>query len=151
MGKTLEEVITTTSPAAASTVATAPVPLTKYDELTVIAELQGATGGTLDVYIQETYDVDPSTGDALATATYYDVAHFEQLAGGAAAVVKRVATQRDSTEQTIGKNLTPALSAGKFVGSPWGPLVRLCLVAGASTSAGAPVTVKFMQRRNSEG
>jgi len=156
MALVLTQTIAATSPASASTAATAAVPLEQYvgSELVVLASLVGATGGTLDVYIQETWDVDKN-GQLLAAPTWRDVCHFTQLTAGATAIKYRVAIQPDSTVQTIGTGTTAApgvaLAAGKVCGGPWGPMVRLVFVAGASTTAGAAISVSFSQRVDNEG
>lgn len=148
----ITQTVTFTSPAAPGTVAQAAVPFAHFaeDDFVIEAHLAGATGGTLDVYIQETWDVDYN-GAVLSSAVWSDVAHFTQLAAAAPAVVYRVGAAHDSTIQAVGTGSTAspgvALAAGKFCGAPWGPMIRIVCVAGASTTAGASISIKFRQRR----
>jgi len=149
--QTYEQMSTFTSPAAAGTAAQAAIPICRYsDALVVEAHIGSPTGGTLDIYIQETWDVD-SNGVVSGSAVWTDVCHFAQSAAAGAAVVYRFTLQTDETIQTVGTGSTGspgvALAAGKVCGGPWGPMVRVVAVAGAGTSAGASVSVKFRQRR----
>lgn len=134
-------VITGTSPAAAGTAVVGPAKqlgLRQFDELKIVAELLGATGGTLDVYLQWTPD---------AGTTWYDYVHFSQLASGAAAVVYSCNTMFGPIAPTaVGKNLTPALAANVCVGGDWGDGFRCLAVAGSSTSAGAAVSITINGR-----
>lgn len=136
------------SPASASTsiVATSAGSLLDFDEFAVRADLVGATGGTLDVYLQR----------RIAAGMWTDWVHFPQLASGAAAVTYEVAigpgsnaieaagTGNDSTA-------SPALAANKCLGGHPGDAVRLVCVAGASTSAGAAQAVSIFARRRALG
>lgn len=131
-----------TSPAAAGTVvgATTIAGLDKFDSLLIYAALQGAAGGTLDIYLQTLVH---STGDS-ANGFWVDYAHFPQLAAGAAATkrvwcVTRHAQQTSLT--TVGIDASPALAANTILGGEWGSWWRFVFVAGASTSAGAVQTV----------
>jgi hypothetical protein len=102
----------------------------------VVATLTGATGGTLDVYLQTTYD----------GTTWVDFAHFAQLADGAAAVVKAFACVRGTTQATIttvGINGTPALAANTVLSGMLGKSIRAVYVAGVGTSAGAAQTIRI--------
>ena len=112
-----------------------------YQALIIEAVLVGATGGTLDVYMQNS----PDQG-----VTWYDYAHFPQLAAGAAAVayVATVATgAQNLTLATIGSGLTPALAAGTVTGGAWGDRFRVLMVAGSGTTAGAAVSVRIVGQR----
>jgi hypothetical protein len=112
-----------------------------WNGLFVEAVLQGATGGTLDVYIQNS----PDEG-----ATWYDYAHFAQVAAAASSsssVFSVSSGAQNLTLVTVGKNLSPALPAGTVVGGPWGDRFRLVMVAGTGTTAGAPVLVTIVGQR----
>lgn len=121
-----------TSPTAAGTVAQAPVVgLGPYKTMSLYAQLTGATGGTLDIYLQ--YSPDGGT-------TWVDWGHFAQIAAGAAAINRALGFAKDVqqlTAQTVGTGTSPALAAGTFVGGDWGDRLRVVAVAGAGTSAGA--------------
>ncbi len=128
-----------TTPASATTSYSAALSIGRYDhELVVLAQLIGATGGTLDVTVQESWD---------SGVTWVDVCHFTQLAGAASAINFRVAPTADKTIQTVKigtvASAVPVLAAGDVAGLPWGPLVRLAATAGSGTSAGASITVTF--------
>jgi len=140
----LAGVITGTSAAVAGTTvnATTASGLAKYDWLTVEADLLGATGGTLDVYIQR----------KLATNLWRDWIHFPQLAGGAAAVKYSVQPQASSSIVAVGGGTDAApgvaLAANTTIGGHPGDVLRVVLVAGAGTSAGAAYTVRVMGWKN---
>lgn len=134
--------ITGTSPASASTAAIgSPIGgLQIYDSLQIIAIIQGATGGTLDLYLQTSVD----------GSTWYDYAHFAQLAGAAAQITRTITVaryQQQLTATAIGSNLSPALAAGTFLGGTFGSRIRLIGTAGAGTSAGAVQTINFAATR----
>lgn len=110
------------------------VGLEKFSHLEVIADLVGAAGGTLDVYLQTSHD----------GLRWNDYAHFAQLADGAAAVTKAFAVSRTGQQlsiTTIGKDNTPALAANAVLGGEFGDELRVLCVAGAGTSAGATLTI----------
>jgi len=133
-----------TSPNAASTVAVTPViGFGKFDAIKIEAELQGATGGTLDVYIQVSHDWHP----ILQTGKFVDYVHFTQLAAAASPIIYNVDPALTNSITVIGKNLVPALAAGTVAGGYWGDAMRLLFVAGASTSAGALQTVTVIGKR----
>lgn len=128
--------LSATSPSSATTVAGTPVTgLAGYGSMSIYANIQGGVGGTLDIYLQ--YSPDEGT-------TWVDYAHFAQLASGASAI-KRVWTVSRSAQQTtiatVGTSTSPALSANSIIGGEWGDRLRVVMVAGASTSAGAAQTI----------
>ena len=142
-----------TSPAAAGTAASSqPIlqtsasypagtaaPLDEYLALDVTAKLVGATGGTLDVYLQTSLD---------GGNTWTDSVHFPQLANGAAAIIYRTCTTNlGATSTVVGQGLSPALAAGVAIQGGWGDRARLVMVAGSGTSAGAAVQVTVMVQR----
>jgi len=103
--------------------------------LSIFSTLQGATGGTLDVYIQ--YSPDGGT-------TWVDYAHFPQLAAGAGATSRVWSASKNAQQTTltsVGTGASPALGANTIVGGDWGDRLRVVAVAGASTSAGALQTL----------
>lgn len=112
-----------------------------YLSLSIVAKLVGATGGTLDVYLQSS----PDQG-----TTWVDYAHFAQLAAGAAAVKYALVVGQgvqSAAPVVVGINATPALAVNTVVGGGWGDRLRLLMVAGASTSAGAAVNVTVSAQR----
>ena len=130
--------ISDTSPAAASTaVGSVIAGLGDYPFLRVDAALVGATGGTLDVYLQR----------QIKPGFWADWLHFAQLASGAAAVNYSViaAHALSTTVTTSNRGTTAApgvsLAAGTFLGGHPGDVIRAVYVAGASTSAGAAITI----------
>lgn len=109
--------------------------LDSFLSLTVVAKLIGATGGTLDVYLQSS----PDQG-----ATWVDYAHFAQLAAAAAAIRYTFFVSQgvqSAAPVVVGIATTPAIAVNTVVGGPWGDRLRLLMVAGAGTSAGAAVNV----------
>ncbi len=132
-----------TSPSAASTVIGTPQGgYSKYDDVTFEATLTGATGGTLDVYIQHSAD----------GVDWYDYVHFSQIPA-----LTPVATY--SYDPASNDNIVPV---GKGTANSAGPLtlaantvaggrchdqLRTVFVAGASTSAGAAQIVNVLATR----
>ena len=130
--------ITATSPATATTAVTTDTikEIADYGWFILVAELQGATGGTLDVYIQ-----------GKLADTWYDWGHFTQLTAGGAAVKYMVQPQANNGAVAVGSGTSPAVAANTFLGGYPGDEIRLVFVAGASTSAGAAQTVKVFGRK----
>lgn len=117
--------------------------LDSFLSLTVVAKLVGATGGTLDVYLQSS----PDQG-----TTWVDYAHFPQLAAGAAAVRYAFATAQgvqSAAPVVVGINGAPALAANTIVGGAWGDRLRLVMVAGAATTIGAAVNITISAQKTS--
>lgn len=112
-----------------------------YVSLTVVAKLVGATGGTLDVYVQTS----PDQG-----VTWVDYAHFPQLASGAAAIKYAFAAGQGTPSAApvvVGINTAPALAANTVVGGGWGDRIRLLMVAGSGTTVGAAVNVTISAQK----
>jgi hypothetical protein len=117
-------------------------PLDDYDSIGIDVDLVGATGGTLDVYLQQS----PDQG-----VNWYDVVHWTQLASGAAAVKYSSPISQATTTAAptaVGKNLNPALLAGTVVNGAFSDRMRLLMVAGSGTSAGASVVVRLAPQRS---
>ncbi len=130
--------LTATSPASATTTAqTAVTGIGQYRSMMIFATIQGATGGTLDIYLQAS----PDNG-----TTWIDYAHFPQLAAAAAAI-NRVWVVSKSGQQTtltaVGTGTSPALAVNTIVGGEWGDRIRVVFVSGAGTTAGASQTIKL--------
>lgn len=149
---------TETSPNAPGTVASSQVvansaswapagvaaPLDDYDSVGIDADLKGATGGTLDVYVQQS----PDQG-----VTWYDIVHFTQLTNGNAAVkYSAPISQATNTTapQAVGQNLTPALggASASVVNGAFSDRMRLVMVAGTGTTQGAAVVVRLSPQRS---
>ena len=145
-----------TSPAAAGTaVSSQPVqnvtspyangvasPINDSDALDMFVELVGATGGTLDVYVQVSPDGGPN---------WTEIAHFPQLAAAAAAVKYQAPVSlftNITTPVVVGKNLVPALAVNTVINGAYSDRMRLLFVAGAGTSAGAAVRVTVTPQRS---
>lgn len=115
--------------------------LDDYQAISFEAVLAGATGGTLDIYVQNSPDMG---------ATWYDYIHYAQLASGAP-VVRYTASVASGAQnlslQTVGFNLTPALAASTVIGGAWGDRFRMVMVAGAGTTAGASLALRVVAQR----
>jgi hypothetical protein len=129
-----------TSPGAASTTVTTAAPCAaalNADRLVIDANLVGATGGTLDVYIQR----------KIAPDTWRDWIHFPQLAAAAAAIRYTATITGDEVTGLVvvgqGTDAAPGvtLAANTIVNCMPGGALRLVFVAGAGTSAGAAQSV----------
>lgn len=117
-------------------------PFDDYESVEFIAELVGATGGPLDVYVQ--------TNEREDNGDWFDVIHFPQLLAAASAIKYNAAISlftNATAPIVIGKNASPALAANTIVQGPFGSRFRLCMVAGTSTSAGAAVKITVMGQR----
>lgn len=129
--------VSDTSPASAITAVGDSVgSLDEFDWFTIDADLVGATGGTLDIYLQR----------QVAEDLWRDWLHFPQLADTAAAVKYTAVTSVTNSVVVVGggTDATPgvALAANTFIGGHPGNKVRAVYVAGAGTSAGAAVTIR---------
>lgn len=141
--------ISETTPSSASTAAGTTIikGLGDFSTLVVTAALVGATGGVLDVYLQTSHD---------GGTTWYDLMHFTQLTAGNAAVKKVQVLSRNSgtalttSDITVGVGTTPALAANSNAGGSWGDRIRALYVAGASTSAGAAITIDITGYKQSQ-
>jgi hypothetical protein len=117
-------------------------PLDDYDSIGIDADLVGATGGTLDVYLQSS----PDQG-----VNWYDIVHWTQLLSGAAAVKYSSPISQStstSTATAVGKNLSPSLNQGTVVNGAFSDRMRLVMVAGSGTTVGAPVVVRLSPQRS---
>ena len=124
-----------TSPSAAGTAANASAGgFSTYKSVTFKATLAGATGGTLDVYVQHSAD----------GTTWYDYLHFPQLAASATAVSYSYDPALNDSIVTVGSGTSPVLAAGSVAGGAPMDYLRVLYVAGASTSAGAAQSVKAL-------
>jgi hypothetical protein len=109
----------------------------------IIAELVGATGGTLDVLIQI----------GTADGGWFDAVHFPQLAAGAAAVIYRCnlsplptpgLAAAPSAPTVVGSGVHAAgagLAANVVVQGLGFDRLRLLMCSGSGTTAGAAVRV----------
>ena len=117
-------------------------PIDDSDALNIFAELVGATGGTLDVYVQVSPDGGPN---------WTEIVHFPQLAAGASAVKYQAPVSlftNLATPVVVGKNLTPSLAANTVVNGAYSDRCRLLFVAGSGTTAGAAVKVTVTPQRS---
>lgn len=133
--------ISDTSPASASTALGSKVEgLDALESVTVDADLVGATGGTLDVYLQR----------KVADNVWRDWIHFTQLTAGGSAVKYTVMPSAPTSITTVGTGTdsaaTPALAAAGNAGGHPGTSVRAVYVAGSSTSAGAAIVIRLSGR-----
>ena len=125
------EKLTATSPAAESKVeyATYWKNLDQYRRLKAVAKLTGATGGTLNVTLQTSWD---------NGTTWFDWWRSSDVtAGAAAAYFVATSHEGDGTQKAVGTALVPALAKGAVAPGPHGSWMRIVFEAGASTSAGA--------------
>lgn len=101
-----------------------------FKTITIVATVQGGTGGTLDVMIEHSPD---------GGTSWYEYWHLPQLAAAAAAVTYTYGPALNDSPVLVGKNLTTTfvLGAGSVAGGHWFDMLRVRYVAGASTSAGA--------------
>jgi hypothetical protein len=94
----------------------------------VVADLIGLTGGTLDVYLQDSFD---------GGTTWMDCAHFTQVtAGGTVKEAAGIQQAKANTAIGIGNLASPgvALAAANLRSAPWATLMRIVAVSGSGTS-----------------
>lgn len=146
------QTVSVTTPAAASTVAhtTNFLKMAKFKEVEIIGDLVGATGGTLDVYLQ-------CKIDQAGTVKWVDYLHFAQLASGAAAIRYRVSTASTAASATpvtvgVGTTASPGvvLAAATFAGGLPTDTIRIVMVAGVSTSAGSAIKITMVGHHPAE-
>jgi len=143
MAEALRQTIAVTSPAAPTTLAQAPIAsgFERCHSLTINALVRGGVGGTLDVSVQTSHD---------EGTTWIDLVHFPQLTAGAA-VVRYAAHVSRATSPTnpvvVGSGTSPVLAANAIAGGSWGDSLRVVLVAGVSTSAGAAQSIEIVGHR----
>jgi hypothetical protein len=121
--------------------------LDEYGDVTIDAAVLGATGGTLDIYFQSTVKGPPQV--AKEAARWFDVAHLPQLANGAAALrwVFQITRSRGAPAATVSVtsdvsvNGTSSLAVNTILSQALGDGIRMVLVAGASTTAGAALVI----------
>jgi hypothetical protein len=141
--------ITGTSPAAAgrAVISKSVQGWDDFDQITVLAQLVGATGGTLDIYLQRN----------VATDVWVDWMHFPQLAAAAAAVKYHASALPPATAAPVVIGVSaddvtagnaPVLAANTVCAGHPGNEIRVVAVAGASTSAGAAVDVRIVGTRS---
>lgn len=135
---------TCSSTASTTTLSSNVAGLLKYDWFTIDANLQGATGGTLDVYLQR----------QIASDLWADWCHFPQQSSGGAAVQYCAQSGSDKTIHVVEQGTdasagTPALAANTFIGGHPGNRVRMVMVTGSGVTAGTSQTVKITGWQNS--
>lgn len=113
--------------------------LLDYDRLAIISTLTGASGDTLDAYIQRSWD----------GTTFYDYAHLPQMAANDPAETHAYCPSDTSDIIKVGSGDSPVLAAGEAADGHWGERLRVHLVAGTNTLAGASATFNvFAWRKN---
>jgi len=129
----------TTPAAAGSAVIKTAKNLGDYDAVTVILEVVGATGGTLDLVLESAWGTE---------STWYSLYRVPQLAADAAAAVYKFTVSLGNTVNAVGKNgNVTTLTASTPAAGHWGDQIRLYATAGASTSAGAVIVCKIIGHR----
>jgi len=129
---------TGTSPGAAGALATTAINgLSGMGELTIFAKVAGATGGLLDIYVQDSPD----------GVIWYDYWHIPQI--GIAAAARRFAycpAPNDSVTElgAVDAGTTPLLANGAVRGGKWHDRMRVYFVAGAGTSVGAAQDIRLL-------
>src|SRR5260370_39600997 len=103
------------------------------DAVDIYATLKGATGGTLDVFVQASPD---------GGTTWFDVVHFAQLAAGAGTfnyktTIAMYAQPASAEPVAVGTGLAPARAAATTAQCDGYERLRLVLLARAHTCADA--------------
>lgn len=116
--------------------------MNKFESMAINCIRQGATGGTLDIYIQASYD---------EGVTWTDIGHYTQLAAAGSQVQDLVTYTR--YQGTITPVITgdAAIASNTFIQGEFSNRVRFKAVAGAGTSAGAAYTIKVYVNTTGSG
>lgn len=116
-----------------------------YESIDVVAEIQGATGGALAVYLQ----ISPDGG----ISNWYDIIAWPSATAGSGVKYYQSPLSLATTTTTttvVGKNLVPALSAGSsgaVVNGAFNDRCRIVMVAGSGTTQGTVVVVRLAAQR----
>ena len=125
-----------TSPSDTTAVAATPTfrNLDRFSSFIIDAVLTGATGGTLDIYLQR------AVGD-----DWVDWYRFAQVAGSAAAIRRTITSDMVTLTAplTVGANASVGIAANTLGARHPGSAVRIWQVPGAGTSAGAAQSIKL--------
>lgn len=119
------------------------VGLSQFTVAVVDALIQGHTGGTLDVYIQSSIDAGQD-----GSGTWFDVAHYTQLAAAAPLARWLVTISRGYNRIVAAPSAanaadgTPALAVNTAIADCLGNALRVVFVGGAGSSAGAVQRIK---------
>lgn len=125
----------------------------EYDYFNVFADLVGATGGALDVYLERKVNDDALTS---TDAKWTQFAHFTQLAAAAAAIRYAFSfggngTMTAPVASGVSDEGTPTfglvLAANTIIPGHPGNCVRCVATAGAGTSAGAAISITIVAWR----
>ncbi len=135
----------TTNPAAGTAVIGTPlVGIAQFNTALIVADLIGATGGTLDITVQTSIDAQQD-----GTGRWIDLAHYTQLAAGGGAASWTSGHTRGFGTSTAPAaanptSATPTLAANTIRPDFLGIALRVVAVAGAGTSAGAAISIKVL-------
>ncbi len=125
-----------TSPATATyALSTAVTGLSVYSTITIHADLIGGTGGVLDIVLETSPD---------GGTTWYEYVRFATMSAAATASYAYDPVL-DGSIVAVGKGLTTTfvLAAGTARNGHWGDRMRVRMVAGSGTSAGAIQSIKL--------
>ncbi len=121
--------------------------LLEYGRVVGAANLVGATGGALDIAIQTNY----ARGllGVGGVGMWKDLARFNQLASGAAAISWTVVFTRGGSGTAVAPTAsntadgTPTIAVNTVIPQTLGDALRLIVLPGAGTTAGALLTFSF--------
>lgn len=108
--------------------------LQEFSRAAIVATIQGATGGTLNLIVQTSFD-GKHVGDA--TKVWYDAGAFAQLANGGAVATFFIEINRASSGVAPVALTQGTLTAGQVLPGMLGDALRLFAVPGAGTTVGA--------------
>lgn len=112
-----------------------------YSSAAIIAELVGATGGTLSVVIQGSPD---------GGLNFYDLIRFPTITAGAATAFYSAPLStktQTAAPVVVGKNNAPALAASTVVNGGLTDRLRLMMTGGSGTTLGAQVVIRICAHR----
>lgn len=140
MSRFVDDTLSETAPAASTTKLGTDVVkgLEHAQALTLIATLTGCTGGTLDVFVQTSFDEGVS---------WVDIVHFAQVLAGAAAASFALHLSRAASvvvPVSVGLDGTPLLAVNTTLGGAWGNQLRMVLKTGAGTATTPAQTIRAL-------
>jgi malate/lactate dehydrogenase len=138
MSRFVDDTLSEAAPAASTTKLGTDIVsgLEKAQSLTLVATLTGCAGGTLDVYVQTSFDEGVS---------WVDLVHFAQVSTGAAAASFALHLSRAASvvvPVSVGLDGTPLLAVNTTLGGAWGNQLRMVLKTGVGTSTTPTQTVR---------
>jgi hypothetical protein len=119
--------------------------LQEFSKAEIQASIRGATGDTLNLIVQTSFDGKPVSDPS---KTWWDLAAYVQLAAGSGPFSTLVSVIRGSTGAAPQALTQGTLAAGTVLQNALGDALRLLAVPGAATTLGALQTLNIEMVRS---